>query len=208
MVISSTGLRALGLPDTSGKAWDAIRNGPVNSQFSTKLGGVEFKDGSHTLLGLHANALITFDLNELPPFHTAKDHAQKTLRGSVGYFGQTPKQGASAFILIDGRILFQRDQFGRDDGLQAIDLPIPAEARFLTLVATDNGNDISHDQVCFADLRIEPAGSIDKRDTTAEQTQVASMRQQLDALSKRLSEVGEGEQVYGVVSEIPRRSFC
>lgn len=213
VVVSSTGLRAPGLPDTSGKAWDAIRNGPVNSQFSTKLGGVEFKDASHTLLGLHANALITFDLNELPPFNSEKansekanlqkDNSQKTLRGSVGYFGQTPKQGASAFVLIDGQIVFQRDQFGRDDGLQAIELSIPAEARFLTLVATDNGNDISHDQVCFTDLRIEPTSGLNKGDTTAEKTQVASMRQQLDALSKRLSEVGEGEQVYGVVSEVP-----
>ncbi len=37
-----------------GKAWDAIRNGPVNSQFSTKLDGVDYKDGVHKLLSLHA----------------------------------------------------------------------------------------------------------------------------------------------------------
>ena len=35
---------------------------PFDSQFSTKLGDVDYAADGHTLLGLHANAAITFDL--------------------------------------------------------------------------------------------------------------------------------------------------
>ncbi len=63
--IASTGLAVEDVPVTSGKAWDAIRHGPVNSQASTKLGGVDYATDGHTLLGLHANAAITFDLDAI-----------------------------------------------------------------------------------------------------------------------------------------------
>ncbi len=209
VVVSSTGIKANNLPATSGKAWDAIRNGPVHSQFSTKLRDVEYNDGLHKLLSLHANTLITFDLTELPPI-SSRNVVQKTgrtLRGEVGYFGQTPKDGASTFVLIDGEIVFKRDPFGRNDGMMNIDITIPDSGRFLTLIATDNGNGISHDQVCFSDLRIEPheASETNKKSDSESQQEakVASLKQELDTLSKRLASLGETEKVYGVVSEAP-----
>ena len=60
--VSSTGITVTGLPKTSGKAWDMIRNGPVASQHSPELDGIDFTRDDHSLLGLHANAGITFDL--------------------------------------------------------------------------------------------------------------------------------------------------
>ena len=59
--VSSTGLTITELPSTSGKAWDMIRNGPVASQHSSELDGIDFTKHGHSLLGLHANAGITFD---------------------------------------------------------------------------------------------------------------------------------------------------
>lgn len=50
------------LPPTSGHAWDAVRNGPLNAQVSTTLAGVDFAAPGRSLLGLHANAGITFSL--------------------------------------------------------------------------------------------------------------------------------------------------
>ena len=207
--VSSTGLLASEIPATSGKAWDAIRNGPVHSQFTTKMKDVEYNDGLHKLLSLHANALITFDLSELPPI-TSGSVAPKsglTLLGEVGYFGQTPKEGASAFVFIDGKIAFKREKFGRNDGMAAINIAIPEGGRFLTLIATDNGNGISHDQVCFADLRLEPLATpeTDKKSESESEREanVATLKQELDTLSKRLASFGEGEKVYGVLSEVP-----
>ena len=205
VVVSSTGLKAVGIPRTSGKAWDAIRNGPVKSQFSTKLDGVDYNDGLHRLLSLHANSLITFDLNELPALPGQPDaiNQPRWLRGAVGYFGQTPKAGASVFILIDGQIKFARESFGRADGLQTIDLAIPTNARFLTLVATDNGNDISHDQLCFADVQIEPATHSTTENAKEVETQVAMLKQQLDQLTMRLNSLADVDRVYAVTSETP-----
>ena len=60
--VSSTNLKATGLPANGGKAWDMIRNGPVASQFSTQWGGVDYNKPGHSMIGLHANAGITFDL--------------------------------------------------------------------------------------------------------------------------------------------------
>jgi hypothetical protein len=47
--VSSTGLSVTGLPKTSGNAWDMIRNGPVASQHSPKLGGINFKDANQSV---------------------------------------------------------------------------------------------------------------------------------------------------------------
>lgn len=54
-------------------------------------------------------------------------------------------------VYVDGELQFQRENIGRDDGAFAIRIALPAGARFLTLMATDAGNGISHDQICFAD---------------------------------------------------------
>ena len=51
------------LPPTSGHAWDAIRHGPLNAQITTVLAGVDFAATGHSLLGLHANGGITFNLS-------------------------------------------------------------------------------------------------------------------------------------------------
>ena len=194
VVISSTGLIAKDIPDTGGNAWDAVRNGPVNSQFSTSLSGVDFSTEGHSLLSLHANAAITFDLDEL---RAAGMPADITLRAQVGYFGQTPKAGASVFVLLDGQKKFERLGLGRDDDLQDLSLAIPASVRFLTLMATDHGNDIGHDQICFADAQLESASS------NPDAAKVAIATKRVAELQDQLKSLPEPAKVYATVSETP-----
>jgi hypothetical protein len=194
VVISSTGLIAKGIPDTGGKTWDAIRNGPVNSQFSTLLSGVDFSTEGHSLLSLHANAAITFDLDELRAAGMSSDI---TLRAQIGYFGQTPKAGASAFVLLDGQKRFERLGLGRDDGLQDLSLAIPASVRFLTLMATDHGNDIGHDQICFTDAQLETASS------NPDAAKIAIATKRVTELQDQLKNLPEPAKVYATVSETP-----
>ena len=146
--ISSTGLRVKNVPKTSGQVWDAIRFGPVNSQFSTTLDGTDYASDGHTLLSLHANAAITFDLKRL---REASGMTELKFTATAGDFGQTPKNGASFAVYVDGETKAERKNIGRDDGGIAVDVPLPATALFLTLMATDGGNGIGHDQICFAD---------------------------------------------------------
>ena len=197
VVISSTGFIARDVPDTSGKAWDAIRNGPVNSQFSTTLGGIDFTTDAHSLLSLHANSAITFDLAE---FRASGLPENAQFRSQVGYFGQTPRLGASFHVLLDGERVIERLGIGRDDGLIDVVIPIPATARFLTLMATDNGNDISHDQICFVNAQLEPFG---KEPSDLEATRIAELTRRVAELQQQISAVPEPARIYAAVAEIP-----
>ena len=149
--VSTTGLVVKGIPDTSAEGWDVIRNGPVKEQFSTKLGDVDYAADGHSLLGLHANAGITFDLAAIAGAATL--HSPR-FRAVAGYGGRTATSGADFHVFVDGT-LAAGGRIGRDDGGVPLDVPLPAGARFLTLVATDAGNSISNDQVFFGDPRIE-----------------------------------------------------
>jgi mono/diheme cytochrome c family protein len=196
--ITSTGIKVSDVPQTSGQVWDAIRSGPVNSQFSTKLSDVDFAGDGHSLLSLHANAGITFDLAEL---RAAGAPPEMKFTASVGYFGQTPKDGASYFVYLDGKLVAHRAGIGRDDGLQSIDVAIAAKDRFLTLMATDHGNGISHDQICFGDARLTEAVPSDLSE--AERQAKTSLEERLGEIDLSLQDVPVIEKVYAAVSETP-----
>ncbi|WP_439630613.1 DUF1553 domain-containing protein [Gemmata sp.] len=195
--VTSTGLVVKDVPETSAQVWDAVRNGPVNAQFSTKLGETDYAAGGHTLLGLHANAAVTFDLAAL---RAAGAPRELTFTATVGYFGKTEKAGASAFVYVDGREQYRRLAFGRDDGPARVSIRVPADARFLTLMATDNGNGISHDQVGFADpwLRAADAAGVPPdrwKDIAALTLRATEVRRELSG--------GAGPRVYAVESDPP-----
>lgn len=198
--ISSTGLRVHGIPKTSGQAWDAIRFGPVNSPFSTTLGGTDFTVDGHTLLSLHANAAITFDLSQLREKETT--HEWK-FTAAAGYFGQTPKEGASFAIYVDGELKQQRTNIGRDDGLIEVNVILPPDSRFLTLMATDGGNGIGHDQIGFGDPWI--CDILASGTTGAGKSEVAQLQLREKELQQKLASLLPPAKVYGVVadSQIP-----
>lgn len=193
--ITSTGLLAKGVRKTSGQAWDAIRNGPVNSQFSTQHGGIDYAKDGHTLLGIHANAAITFDLSAL---QQGNNHPGFRFVAQIGYFGAEGAYKADFAVYVDGVKQAGRDGLGRKDGLIPIHLDLPSPARFLTLMVTDGGNGLGHDQMGFADARLEPL-KVKTQDLTAEQrlARLTAEEKQLDADLRKLS---PPSQFYGVLS--------
>ncbi len=196
--ISSTGLTVMKPPRTSGQAWDAIRFGPVNSHFSTKLDGVDYAADGHTLLSLHANAAITFDLAAL---RDAGAPAEMKFTATAGYFGQTPKNGASYFVYVDGELKANQKNIGRDDGGFAVEAVLPAAARFLTLMSTDGGNGIGHDQICFADPWLIAAQSPPM--SAADKAELVRLQQRRTELEKELAAFPTPTKVYAVVTETP-----
>ena len=196
--ISSTGLRVKNVPKTSGQVWDAIRFGPVNSQFATTLDGIDYAAGEHTLLSLHANAAITFDLKAL---REASGVTELRFTATAGYFGQTPKNGASFLVSVDGETKAERKNIGREDGGIAVEVPLPATALFLTLMATDGGNGIGHDQICFADPWLLPAQPTPKSEV--ERAELARLQQRRVELEHQLASLPTPARVYGVLTESP-----
>jgi len=194
--VTTTGLTVPGIPETSKAGWDAIRNGPVAQQFSTKLDGVDYAQDGHVILGLHANAGITFDLAELLATAAAAD---PRFRAVVGYGGRTAEAGADYFVFIDG-VLEAHGRIGADDGGTPLDIPLPPDAKFLTLVATDAGNSISHDQIFFGDARIEGASPALTDD---QQHRLAAAEARLAELVQELESLQPPAKVFGLVAGPP-----
>ena len=192
--VSSTGLTVTGLPKTAANAWDMIRNGPVASQHSTKLGGLDFKDANQSLLGIHANAGITFSLDA---FRKALGQAELRFTAQVGYFGSGTNFRASAWVVIDGKIEESFKKITRADGLQAIDLAISADSQFLTLISTDGENGYSMDQVGFGNPVISPSTPNEAK--PGELVRIEELRSSVRKLRNQLEKLGTPPKFYGVV---------
>ncbi len=196
--VSSTGLTVNGLPTTSGEAWDMIRNGPVASQYSPELGGIDFTKDGHTLLGLHANAGISFDLAAIR--QTADLSRELRFTARAGYFGKEGTTSADVWVFVDGDKAAAFLDLKREDGLQTLDIPLPEEARFLTLMSTDGGNGIGHDQVGFGDPRLTsatpPAAAPEEASSTLSQLKQAKKK-----IDGDLRSLGPPPNVYAIVAE-------
>ena len=208
--VSSTGVTVTGLPKTSGKAWDMIRNGPVASQHSPELDGIDFTKDGHSLLGLHANAGITFDvaamrkvarLSESSHETSPDSESQATLRftAKLGYFGAVGSNFADAWVFVDGRKVAAFRKLRRADGLQNIDVELPASARFLTLVSTDGGNGYGMDQIGFGDPRVKLASP--PKLTDEARNRLTKIKAQRDQVENDLESLGPPPRFYGVVAE-------
>lgn len=195
--ISSTGLVARELPGNSGKAWDMIRNGPVSSQYSTTLGKVDYNSDGHSMIGLHANAGITFDIAAI------RDASGSSVRyrfdAVAGYGGRTVQPSAEFRIYVDGQ-LKEAGKLGRHD-TSTVSIELPPDARFLTLISTDGGDGYGHDQISFGDPRLSLPESVEM--TSDRRQQLATLRRKQDSLQAELNALDEPPEFFGVVSETP-----
>jgi len=205
--VSSTGVKVTGLPANSGKAWDMIRNGPVSSQYSTTLGAVDYNTADHSMIGLHANAGITFDLVAIRQAMTG-EHAGLANRpettalrftATAGYGGRLEEPSAEFHIFLNGE-LQQHQIIGRHDAVP-IQLSIPLSAQWLTLISTDGGNGYGHDQVSFGDPHIARESAVPP--TAGHKRQLAELHHQQSRLEQQLADAGEPPVFYGVVSATP-----
>ena len=197
--VTTTGITIANTPKTSGQAWDAIRNGPVNAQKSTESGGVDFSKPGHALLGLHANAAITFDLK---PMRAALQSGVLKFSSDLAYGGRSEQETSAAVrVLVDGELIFLNERLTPKSGRVYVNVTLPESARFITLMATDGGDGISHDQVFFGDPRIAPATP---PVLTAEQkSELETQKSKLTETEKELSSIPTPAKVYAVLSEQP-----
>ena len=190
--ISTTKLFATGLPKNGGKAWDMIRNGPVSSQFSTEWGGVDYTGEGHSMIGLHANAGITFDVAAV---RKATGFGALEFSTVVGYGGRTVEPNAEFRVLLDGKLQASK-MIGRRDAV-AVSFRIPVSARFLTLISTDGGNDYGNDQISFGDPKLAP---VDPQDSTdGAKQELTRLRSERDRIQSEIAGLGELPVFFGVV---------
>jgi hypothetical protein len=177
--VASTGLTIRDLPETSAATWDYIRPDPCRDQGTTVVGDIDYAHAPHTLLALHANKAVTFDLKKV---REITGYGAIRLRAHVCYGGR-PEPAVDAAVYLDGVAAVPRRALTREGF--AIDVAIPAEAEFLTLMATDQNGDIAFDQVFFGDAVLIPDGS--RPATKANELQKAEV--ELSALRKKVAEI-------------------
>ncbi|MDZ4401830.1 DUF1553 domain-containing protein [Prosthecobacter sp.] len=190
-----------GVPPTSAHTWDAIRNGPLASQVSTSIDGTDFAKEGHSILGLHANSAVTFDLAEI---RKASGYAKMRLTAMVG-FGAS-KQAANSLadftVFVGSDQKFQRLKMRKDESAR-IDLSIPANAPTLTVIATDGGDGgIGNDLLFLGDAKLtldiesQPLSAADK-------ARVETLRAEEKQLSAKLNAKVTTDRVYAVIADKP-----
>lgn len=145
-------------PLTSGTHWGYVMNsgwfgqsarGGDTYQGDLKLGGQSYGSKEHPAIVMHSNLGVTFDLEairqsvgELSIDRFTALCGISELVSQTRSLPEAPR--ASFFVLLDGQEKFEKQDISPADGAVSIDVEIPREARFLTLLVTD-GSDKTYD---------------------------------------------------------------
>ncbi|HSW02703.1 MAG TPA: FecR domain-containing protein [Sedimentisphaerales bacterium] len=161
VVISSTGLTFAECPRTMGSYY----GGPVNSgrffdipsqrTHTARFNGLSLGTSTHPALTLHPNAGITFDLDQI-----RRDNSRMPISRFTAICGipkdvpEAPFSPADVWVLLDGVVRLRLHYPVERHIVEKVDVPIPAQARFLTLVATCSGR-ADYSWVFFGDPFLE-----------------------------------------------------
>lgn len=143
VTISSTGLTFDDCPATQGTYYEGIANtGKITSIEEPNRIYVGIMKGrslgtlAHPSLSLHPNAGVTFDLNQIRADHPGLSLTRFTTRAGLSEVIPNPrKSDVHIWGLLDGRVAMHLHYPKSKNGAQDLDIPIPAQARFLTLMS-------------------------------------------------------------------------
>lgn len=196
--ISSTKLFAQDVPATSGHTWDAVRNGHLSAQVSKTLGGIDYSQKGRSMLGLHANSAVTFDLDAVR-HHFGYDALRFTATGGFGAKQSEAASLADVSVYVDGKLVFRRLKLTKD-AVVPIDLELAKRARFLTLMATDGGDGIGSDLLFFGDPLLHPMRD-ENQVAAADVANLKALRDKEARLRRDVAALQHSSKVYGVIAE-------
>ncbi len=197
-VLADAKLPIKGIPATSGHAWDVVRNGPLNAQASTVVDGVDYSTKGRSILGLHANGGITFDLVGIRKSGATGDLRFTAMVG-FGAKKEATKSLADFSVYVDGEQRFQRLMMTKADSAR-VDVSVPATAKTLTLIATDGGDGISSDLLFLGDARLVPAVAPNSLNEVARE-QLKRLHDEEKSLDAKLKALPSPAMVYAINAE-------
>jgi hypothetical protein len=175
--VTSTGIKATGITPTTGTTWDYFKFGPSSGFTTNSIDGTDFSVTPNWMLSMHANKGITFDVQAMRSAFEFRSSRFKTL---FGHGGAKEQSQLDFEVFLDGKsVLAARGFQAQQKGL-AVDIQIPEGIRFLTLMVTEGGQGISHDQAILGNPRIVP---------DANQKPTESKRRRITELTKRDTEI-------------------
>jgi hypothetical protein len=161
VVISSTGLTFSECPRTTGSYYGGPANSgkffdiPSRQTHTARLQGVSLGAFTHPALTLHPNAGITFDLDRIR--RDNRDIQIERFTAVCGIPKDLPQpqfSSADVWVLLDGVVRLHLQYPTGRNVVEKLDVPIPAQARFLTLVTTCSGR-ADYSWVFFGDPFLE-----------------------------------------------------
>lgn len=166
VVISSTGLTFSECPDTLGSYYGGPANSgkiydiPSEQIYTARLNGVSLGTSRHPALNLHPNAGITFDLDQIRQDNPNVQFGRFTaVCGVPRDLPRTQFSPATVWLLLDGTVSGYLRYPTVQSIVREVDVPIPAQARFLTLVTTCSGP-ADYSWIFFGDPYLEPAAGL------------------------------------------------
>jgi hypothetical protein len=157
--VNSAGHMFDGFKGTVNQTWQPIWAGGwmQGQEYPTKVWGVEYHSAGHGLILLHASNAITFDLQAIRRANPSRKLLRFRAEAGNGNSALTEddRKKADIWVLIDGRTCYLCRKITVSGSAFPISVPIAPSDRFLTLAATDGGDEISHDWIVFGDPRLE-----------------------------------------------------
>ncbi|MBN1763887.1 MAG: NPCBM/NEW2 domain-containing protein [Sedimentisphaerales bacterium] len=139
-IISSRGHVFSECPVTCGNFFTEISSAPsIIYDSEIVLGDVNYSRSESGFLFIHANLGITYDLNAIRSqlAGVKLDRFQST----IGISDASPRQcNADFWILVDGQVRYRKVNVQQKGIIETVDIELPEDARFLTLVTTDGGD--------------------------------------------------------------------
>lgn len=129
------------------------------TEIPTKLAGVDYAADGHSLLFAQPNQGVAFNLAALRsaqptrPFRSFRAICGNSAAGLV-MKDRRMSDRSELRVYLDGKLAMSKP-IGREDGPFPIDVSIPAEAQYLTVVVTDGGDSYYADWIVFGDPRLE-----------------------------------------------------
>ena len=174
---TSTGVKIDGFRPSEGKTWDYFKYGPSSGSTTNSINGVDYGVAPNWMLALHANKGVTFDVQAM---RSAFEFRTSRFQALLGHGGAKGESQLDVAVYLDGHQVVNAANFpAQGEGLP-IDVAIGADVRFLTLLVTEGGQGISHDQAILGNPRIVP----DKSQTPNE-----SRKKRIAELERRRTEL-------------------
>ena len=187
-----------GVPTTSGHFWDAIRASPLNAQRRSTLREVNYESPGHSMLAMHANSGLTFDLALIRKTYGV---SALRLRAVLGFGAAVSAADSRAdfSVYVDTEQRFQRLKMRKDETAD-LDIAISPEAMTFTLIATDGGDGIGSDLLFLGDPTLF-VDFVPSEKSGGDQTRKKELQEQLNGLRQQIAKVPQSAKVYAVVSE-------
>ena len=148
--LSSAGHWVANFRDTNARSWDFIWNGGPRG---SHLSGVDYESTGHSMIDLHANKGITFDLDAIEAAYPGLQVERFTAMAGMTNVNRDIRR-PDVWVFVDGVEVFKELSI-LDATAYPVDIAIGPESRFLTLIGTDGDNGSNGDWTMFGDPHLQ-----------------------------------------------------